>query len=153
MENTVTITLAEWQRLDGLDKQFDEKLKSAVEARIDAERIFVLRDRDEYIRRNEKLQVENQRLRDSVAEPVGLNVKLRMELEKTKADLDKVEKFHALTRMGIDTAESEIKKHIENEKTLRETVNRLREERCELIQERDSILGRGLFSRLFNRRP
>lgn len=146
MENTVTITLAEWQRLDGLDKQFDEKLKAAIEARIDAERAFVLRDRDEYVRRNEKLQDENQKLRDSVAESAGINVKMRNELTKAEKSL-------VLARTAVETMTEEIKKRDENERTLRETVNRLRGERFELLEERDRLLGRGLFSRIFNRRP
>ena len=133
MENTatITLTLAEWQRLDGLDRQFDEKLKSAVKERIDAERAFVLRDRDEYVRRNDHLEAENRRLHDSAAETSGTNVKLRLDLgkaEKRIADLEGA--------LGIANT----------------AVNCLREERRSLIRERDALLGRGLWSRILNRR-
>ena len=133
MENTatITLTLAEWQRLDGLDRQFDEKLNSAVKERIDAERAFVLRDRDEYVRRNDHLEAENRRLRDSAAETSGTNVKLRLDLgkaEKRIADLEGA--------LGIANT----------------AVNCLHEERRSLIRERDALLGRGLWSRILNRR-
>lgn len=160
MENTVTITLDEWQRLDGLDKQFDEKLKAAVEARIDAERIFVLRDRDEYVRRNESLLKENVKMEETIAEVSGANVKLRADLEKAKRKVDSLTGIVShfgwsedAIKHELESAKAELEKRDENEKTLRDTVNRLREERRELLLERDELLGRGLWSRILNRRP
>lgn len=150
MENTVTISLAEWQRLDGLDRQFDEKLKAAVKERIDAERSFVLRDRDEYVRRNDHLEAENRRLHDSAAETSGINIKLRLDLgraEKRIADLDgALGAAHA----AVDLAKKEAKKRDMIENALRVEIDCLREECRSLTRERDKLLDRGLFGRIFN---
>lgn len=152
MENTVTITLAEWQRLDGLDRQFDEKLKSAVKERIDAERAFVLRDRDEYVRRNDHLEAENRRLHDSAAETSGTNVKLRLDLGKAEKRIADLEGALRIASAAVDVAKEEARKSDETEKTLREEIDDLHEERRSLIQERDALLRRGLFDRILNRR-
>ena len=152
MENTVTITLAEWQRLDGLDRQFDEKLKSAVKERIDAERAFVLRDRDEYVRRNDHLEAENRRLHDSAAETSGTNVKLRLDLGKAEKRIAGLEGALRIASAAVDVAKEEVKNLKETENGLRVTINCLHEERRSLIRERDAILGRGLFDRILNRR-
>ena len=152
MENTVTITLAEWQRLDGLDRQFDEKLKSAVKERIDAERAFVLRDRDEYVRRNDNLEAENRRLRDSAAETSGTNVKLRLDLGKAEKRIADLEGALRIASAAVDVAKEEARKRNETENGLRVTINYLHEEHRSLIRERDALLGRGLFDRILNRR-
>lgn len=153
MENTVTITLAEWQRLDGLDRQFDEKLKSAVKERIDADRAFVLRDRDEYVRRNESLRAENRRLRDSAEETSGTVDKLRLDLGKAERRIADLEGAIRIARAAVDVAKEEAKKSVETENGLRVKVNCLREECSGLLRERDALLGRGLFARIFNGRP
>ena len=152
MENTVTITLAEWQRLDGLDRQFDEKLKSAVKERIDAERAFVLRDRDEYVRRNDHLEAENRRLHDSAAETSGTNVKLRLDLGKAEKRIADLEGALRIASAAVDVAKEEARKRDETENGLRVTINCLHEERRSLIRERDALLGRGLWSRILNSR-
>ena len=152
MENTATITLAEWQRLDGLDRQFDEKLKSAVKERIDAERAFVLRDRDEYVRRNDRLEAENRRLRDSAAETSGTNVKLRLDLGKAEKRIADLEGALRIASAAVDVAKEEARKRNETEKTLREEIDDLREEIGDLVIKRDALLGRGLWSRILNRR-
>ena len=152
MENTVTITLAEWQRLDGLDRQFDEKLKSAVKERIDAERAFVLRDRDEYVRRNDRLEAENRRLHDSAAETSGTNVKLRLDLGKAEKHITDLEGALRIASAAVDVAKEEAGKRNETEKTLREEIDDLREEIGDLVIKRDALLGRGLFDRILNRR-
>ena len=150
MENTVTITLAEWQRLDGLDRQFDEKLKSAVKERIDAERAFVLKDRDEYVRRNDHLEAENRRLHDSAAETSGTNVKLRLDLGKAEKRIADLEGDLGAAHAAVDVMKKEVKKNVETENGLRATINCLREECSSLLRERDDLLGRGLFARIFN---
>lgn len=150
MENTVTITLTEWQRLDGLDKQFDEKLKSAVKERIDAERAFVLRDRDEYVRRNDHLEAENRRLHDSAAETSGTNVKLRLDLGKAEKRIADLEGALRIASAAVDVAKEEAKKNVETEKTLREVIDDLHKEIGDLVMKRDALLGRGLFARIFN---
>ena len=150
MENTVTITLAEWQRLDGLDRQFDEKLKAAVKERIDADRAFVLRDRDEYVRRNESLRAENQRLRDSAAETSGTNVKLRLDLGRAEKHVADLEGALGAAHAAVDMAKKEVKKSVETENGLRVTINNLHKEVGDLLRERDALLGRGLFARIFN---
>ena len=152
MENTVTISLAEWQRLDGLDRQFDEKLKSAVKERIDAERAFVLRDRDEYVRRNDRLEAENRRLHDSAAETSGTNVKLRLDLGKAEKRIADLEGALRIASAAVDVAKEEARKRNETEKTLREEIDDLREEIGDLVIKRDALLGRGLWSRILNRR-
>ena len=152
MENTVTITLAEWQRLDGLDRQFDEKLKSAVKERIDAERAFVLRDRDEYVRRNDNLEAENRRLHDSAAETSGTNVKLRLDLGKAEKRIADLEGALRIASAAVDVAKEEARKRNETETGLRVTINYLHEEHRSLIRERDALLGRGLWSRILNRK-
>ena len=152
MENTVTITLAEWQRLDGLDRQFDEKLKSAVKERIDAERAFVLRDRDEYVRRSDRLEAENRRLRDSAAETSGTNVKLRLDLGKAEKRIADLEGALRIASVAVDVAKEEARKRNETETGLRVTINYLHEEHRSLVRERDALLGRGLWSRILNRR-
>ena len=150
MENTVTISLAEWQRLDGIDQQFDEKLKAAVKERIDAERAFVLRDRDEYVRRNDHLEAENRRLHDSAAETSGTNVKLRLDLGKAEKRIADLEGALKIASVAVDVAKEEAKKNAEAEKALRDEVGNLRKERLDLLLERDDLLGRGLFARIFN---
>ena len=150
MENTVTITLAEWQRLDGLDRQFDEKLKSAVKERIDAERAFVLRDRDEYVRRNDHLEAENRRLHDSAAETSGTNVKLRLDLGKAEKRIADLEGALRIASAAVDVAKEEARKRNETENGLRVKINCLRDECSSLLRERDALLGRGLFARIFN---
>ena len=152
MENTVTITLAEWQRLDGLDRQFDEKLKSAVKERIDAERAFVLRDRDEYVRRSDRLEAENRRLRDSAAETSGTNVKLRLDLGKAEKRIADLEGALRIASAAVDVAKEEARKRNETETGLRVTINYLHEEHRSLVRERDALLGRGLWSRILNRK-
>ena len=148
--NTVTITLAEWQRLDGLDRQFDEKLSAAVKERIDSERAFVLRDRDEYVRRNDHLEAENRRLRDSAAETAGTNIKLRLDLGKAEKRVADLEGALRIASAAVDVAKEKLKKCDEDENALRDKVNCLHEERRNLIRERDRLLGRGLFDRIFN---
>ena len=150
MENTVTLALAEWQRLDGLDKQFDEKLKAAVKERIDAERAFVLRDRDEYVRRNDHLEAENRRLHDSAAETAGINVKLRLDLGRAEKRIADLEGALGAAHAAVDLAKEEIRKLKETENKLRDQVNCLHEERRNLARERDRLLDRGLFDRIFN---
>ena len=150
MENTVTISLAEWQRLDGLDRQFDEKLKSAVKERIDAERAFVLRDRDEYVRRNDHLEAENRRLHDSAAETSGTNVKLRIDLGKAEKRIADLEGALRIASTAVDVVKEKARKNVETEKALREEIDDLRKERRDLLLERDDLLGRGLFARIFN---
>ena len=154
MENTatITLTLAEWQRLDGLDRQFDEKLKSAVKERIDAERAFVLRDRDEYVRRSDRLEAENRRLRDSAAETSGTNVKLRLDLGKAEKRIADLEGALRIASAAVDVAKEEARKRNETETGLRVTINYLHEEHRSLIRERDALLGRGLWSRILNRK-
>ena len=152
MENTVTISLAEWQRLDGLDRQFDEKLKSAVKEKIDADRAFVLRDRDEYVRRNDHLEAENRRLHDSAAETSGTNVKLRLDLGKAEKRIADLEGALRIASAAVDVAKEDARKSNETENALRVTINCLHEERRSLIRERDALLRRGLFARILNRR-
>ena len=150
--NTATISLAEWQRLDGLDRQFDEKLNAAVKERIDAERAFVLRDRDEYVRRNDHLEAENRRLHDSAAETSGTNVKLRLDLGKAEKRIADLEGALRIASAAVDVAKEEARKRNETENGLRVTINCLHEERRSLIRERDALLGRGLWSRILNSR-
>lgn len=150
MENTVTITLAEWQRLDGLDRQFDEKLKSAVRESIDAERAFVLRDRDEYVRRNDHLEAENRRLHDSAAETSGINVKLRLDLGRAEKRIAALEGALGAAHAAVDLAKKETKKRDMVENALRITINDLHKEVGDLVAERDRLLGRGLFARIFD---
>ena len=150
MENTVTITLAEWQRLDGLDRQFDEKLKAAVKERIDSERAFVLRDRDEYVRRNDHLEAENRRLHDSAAETAGTNVKLRLDLGEAEKRIADLEGALGAAHAAVDLAKEEAKKRDMIENALRVTINDLHKEVGDLIMERDSLLSRGLFARIFD---
>ena len=150
MENTVTITLAEWQRLDGLDRQFDEKLSAAVKERIDAERAFVLRDRDEYVRRNDHLEAENRRLHDSAAETSGINVKLRLDLGKAEKRIADLEGDLGAAHAAVDLAKEEARKRDMIENALRNEVNYFREECRSLAGERDRLLDRGLFARIFD---
>ena len=150
MENTVTIALDEWKRLDGLDRQFDEKLNAAVKERIDSERTFVLRDRDEYVRRNDHLEAENRRLHDSVAETSGINVKLRLDLGKAEKRIADLEGGLRIASAAVDVAKEKAKKSDETEKTLREVIDDLHGEIRDLVEERDRLLGRGLFARIFN---
>ena len=150
MENSVNISLAEWQRLDGLDRQFDEKLKAAVKERIDAERSFVLRDRDEYVRRNDHLEAENKRLQDSVAETSGINVKLRLDLGKAEKRIADLEGALKIASAAVDVAKEKIKKYDETEKTLRGIIDGLHKEVGDLVMERERLLDRGLFARIFD---
>lgn len=153
MEGTVTIPLREYELLADVRKNFDEKLESELKRMNETDRIFVLRDRDEYVRRNESLVKENSEKAEEIRKVSEENVRLRGELDKTKADLGRAEKLCTLAHEGLDAAEGEFKKRDENEKTLRETVVRLREERSELLLQRDALLDRGLLARIFNRRP
>ena len=150
MENSVKIALAEWQRLDGLDRQFDEKLKVAVKERIDSERSFVLRDRDEYVRRNESLRDENRKLQDSVAKATGANVRLRLDLDKAERRIADLEGALGAAHAAVDLAKKEVKKRDEVENALRITINDLHKEVGDLIMERDALLSRGLFARIFD---
>ena len=150
MENTVTITLAEWQRLDGLDRQFDEKLKAAVKESIDAERAFVLRDRDEYVRRNEQLRDENRKLQDSVEKATGANVKLRLDLDKAERRIADLEGALKIASAAVDVTKEKIKKCDEVETKLRATIDVLHKEVGDLVTERDKLLGRGLLARIFD---
>lgn len=150
MENTVTIALAEWQRLDGLDRQFDEKLKAAVRERIDSERAFVLRDRDEYVRRNESLRAENQRLRDSAEKTSGTVDKLRLDLGSAERRITYLEGALGTAHATVDMMKEKVKKNNETENALRVKIDRLREECGSLLRERDALLDRGLFARIFN---
>ena len=150
MENTVTIALAEWQRLDGLDRQFDEKLKAAVKERIDAERAFVLRDRDEYVRRNESLRDENRKLQDSAAKATEANVRLRLDLDKAERRIADLEGALKIASAAVDAAKEKIKKRDEVENGLRVTIDDLRKEVGDLVTERERLLGRGLFARIFD---
>ena len=150
MENTVTITLDEWKRLDGLDQQFDEKLKAAVKERIDSERAFVLRDRDEYVRRNDHLEAENRKLQDSIAETGGTNVKLRLDLGKAEKRIADLEGGLKIASAAVDVAKEKIKKYDEVENGLRATINDLHKEVGDLVMERERLLGRGLLARIFD---
>ena len=150
MENTVTITLAEWQRLDGLDQQFDEKLSAAVKERIDSERAFVLRDRDEYVRRNEQLRDENRKLQDSVAKATEANVKLRLDLDKAERRIADLEGAIKIATAAVDVTKEKVKKYDETETKLRATIDVLHKEVGDLVMERDRLLGRGLFARIFD---
>ena len=150
MENSVNISLAEWQRLDGLDRQFDEKLKAAVKERIDAERSFILRDRDEYVRRNDHLEAENRRRHDSAAETSGINVKLRLDLGKAEKRIADLEGGLKIASAAVDVAKEKIKKYDETEKTLRGIIDGLHKEVGDLVMERDRLLDRGLFARIFD---
>ena len=150
MENTVTIALDEWKRLDGLDKQFDEKLSAAVKERIDSERAFVLRDRDEYVRRNDHLEAENRKLQDSVAKATEANVKLRLDLDKAEKRLADLENALKIASAAVDVTKEKIKKYDETEKTLRGVIDDLHKEVVDLVTERDRLLGRGLFARIFD---
>ena len=150
MENTVTITLAEWQRLDGLDQQFDEKLSAAVKEKIDSERAFVLRDRDEYVRRNDHLEAENRKLQDSVAKATGANVKLRLDLDKAERRIADLEGALKIASAAVDVAKEEDRKRDKVENGLRVEINDLRKEVGDLVMERERLLGRGLFARIFD---
>ena len=150
MENTVTITLDEWKRLDGLDQQFDEKLSAAVKEKIDSERAFVLRDRDEYVRRNDHLEAENRKLQDSVAETAGINIKLRLDLGKAEKRIADLEGAIKIATAAVDVTKEKIKKYDETEKTLRGVIDDLHKEVGDLVMERDRLLGRGLFARIFD---
>ena len=150
MENTVTITLDEWKRLDGLDQQFDEKLSAAVKERIDSERAFVLRDRDEYVRRNDHLEAENRKLQDSVAETGGINIKLRLDLGKAEKRIAALEGALKIASAAVDVTKEKIKKYDEVENGLRATINDLHKEVGELVTDLDRLRGRGLFARIFD---
>ena len=150
MENTVTLSLAEWQRLDGLDKQFDEKLSAAVKESIDAERAFVLRDRDEYVRRNEQLRDENRKLQDSVAKATGANAKLRLDLDEAERRVADLEGGLGAAHAAVDLAKKKLKQCDEVETELRATIDALRKEVGDLVTERERLLGRGLFARIFD---
>ena len=150
MENTVTITLDEWKRLDGLDQQFDEKLSAAVKEKIDSERAFVLRDRDEYVRRNDHLEAENRKLHDSVAETSGINIKLRLDLGKAEKRIADLEGALKIASAAVDVAKEEDRKRDKVENGLRVEINDLRKEVGDLVMERERLLGRGLFARIFD---
>ena len=153
MEGTITIPIHEYELLAGIKKDFDERLKSELKRMNEADRAFVLRDRDEYVRRNEALEAENRRLRDSVSETSGLNVRLRLDLDEAKARRAELERDLGLARMKADAIAEGVKTRYGVERALRDAVNGLRKERRDLLLERDAILGRGLLARIFNRRP
>ena len=152
MENTVTISPAAGQRLDGRDRQSAEKLNAAAQERTDAERAFVARARDEHDRRNDRLEAENRRLHDSAAETSGTNVKLRLGLGKAEKRIADLEGAVRVAGAAVDVAKEEAGKRNETEKTLREEIDDLREEIGDLIIRRDALLGRGLWSRILSRR-
>lgn len=76
MEGTVTIPIEEYELLAGIKKGFDEKLKSELKRMNEADRAFVLRDRDEYIRRNELLLQKKSEAREELRKVAETNVKL-----------------------------------------------------------------------------
>ena len=153
MEGTVTVPMREYELLTGIKKDFDERLKSELKRMNEADRAFVLRDRDEYVRRNEALEAENRRLRDSVSETSGLNVRLRLDLDEAEGRRAGLERDLVLARMAADAAAKGAKARDGVEKALRDAVYGLRRERRDLLLERDALLGRGLLARVFNRRP
>ena len=153
MEGTVTIPIREYELLMEIRKDFDERLKSELKRMGETDRAFVLRDRDEYVRRNEALEAENRRLRDSVSETSGLNARLRLDLDKAEARRAELERGLGLARMAADAAAEDDKTRDGVEKALRDAVDGLRRERRDLLLERDALLGRGLLARIFNRRP
>lgn len=153
MEGSVTIPIEEYELLTGIKKDFDEKLKSELKRMNDGDRAFVLRDRDEYVRRNERLLKENSEKAEELRKVAEMNVKLRHMRDSMFNDLVKERAHKTILEARLDTAEQEIKKRDENEKTLRETVNNLRETRRQLLLDNDALISRGFFARLFNRRP
>ena len=167
MEGSVTIPIEEYELLTGIKKDFDEKLKSELKRMNEGDRVFVLRDRDEYVRRNERLLKENSEKAEELRKVAEANVKLRHMRDSMFNDLVKERAHKTILEARLDTAEQEIKRRDENEKTLRETVNRLRKERADALNERDEAVEgrtelrghlqrlrrRGLFSRIFNLEP
>lgn len=140
MENTVTLSLVEYEMLAGIKKDFDEKLNSELKRLNDADRAFVLRDRDEYVRRAELLFKEKIDAQEKIRKVSEENVKLRTELDMIKGKIE--------TLAGI-VAHSKLSEE-ENEKTLLDEINLLREERNRALARYDAVLGRGLFARIFN---
>lgn len=130
MENTVTLSLVEYEMLAGIKKDFDEKLNSELKRLNDADRAFVLRDRDEYVRRAELLFKEKTEAQEKIRKVSEENVKLRVELDMLKGKLE------TLT---------------ENEKALLDEIDFLHEKRNEALAQYDALLGRRLFARIFNR--
>ena len=93
MEGTVTIPIHEYELLASVKKDVDERLKSELKRMNEADRAFVLRDRDEYIRRNESLEAENRRLQDSISKMSRSNIKLRLDLtnaENCRTELERL---------------------------------------------------------------
>lgn len=156
MEGSVTIPIEEYELLTGIKKDFDGTLKSELKRMNEGDRVFVLRDRDEYVRRNERLLKENSENSEKAEElrkVAEMNLRLRHMRDSMFNDLVKERAHKTILEARLDTAEQEIKKRDENEKTLRETVNDLSETLCQLLLDNDALIGRGLFARLFNRRP
>ena len=140
MENTVTLSLVEYEMLAGIKKDFDEKLKSELKRLNDVDRAFVLRDRDEYVRRAELLFKEKTDAQEKIRKVSEENVKLRTELDMIKGKIE--------TLAGI-VAHSKLSEE-ENEKTLLDEINLLREERNKAMARYGALLERGLFARIFN---
>ena len=153
MEGSVTIPIREYELLAGVKKDFDERLKSELKRMNEADRAFVLRDRDEYVRRNERLLKENSEKAEEIREASEMNVKLRGMRDSMLDDLAEERASKAILEARLDAAEQEAKRRDDNEKTLLDEVRRLREERRELLLANDALAGRGFFARLFNRRP
>ena len=141
MENTVTLSLVEYEMLAGIKKDFDEKLKSELKRLNDADRAFVLRDRDEYVRRAELLFKEKTEAQEKIRKVSEENVKLRVELDMLKGKIE--------TLAGI-VANSKLSEE-ENEKSLLKEINLLREDRNKAMDRYYTLLERGLFARIFNR--
>lgn len=141
MENTVTLSLVEYETLAGIKKDFDEKLKSELKRLNDADRAFVLRDRDEYVRRAELLFKEKTEAQEKIRKVSEENVQLRVELDMLKGKIE--------TLSGI-VAHSKLSEE-ENEKSLLNEISLLREERNKALARYYALLGRGLFARIFNR--
>lgn len=185
MEGSVTIPIEEYELLTGIKKDFDEKLKSELKRMNEADRAFVLRDRDEYVRRNERLLKENSEKAEELRKVAEMNVRLRIELDGLKGKLETLAGIVAHSKWSeeesereLNEAKAEIGRRDENEKTLRETVNRLRKERADALNAVDQLkaeivnlkgridaachmdnvhverlMGRGLLARVLNRRP
>ena len=158
MENSVTLSLVEYEMLAGIKKDFDEKLKSELKRRNDIDRAFVLRDRDEYVRRSELLFKEKTDAQERIRKVSEENVKLRVELDMLKGKLETLTGVVAHSKWSeeeserkLNEAKAEIRKRDKNEKTFLDEINRIRRERNRALARYDDLLGRGLFARIFNR--
>ena len=140
MENTVTLSLVEYEMLAGIKKDFDEKLKAELKRLNDADRAFVLRDRDEYVRRAELLFKEKTDAQEKVRKVSDENVKLRIELDMLKGKIETLAGLVAHSKLNEE----------ENKKTLLDEINLLREERNKAMAKYNALLGRRLFARIFN---